>query len=78
MEGTHQSAVNEPAVNILQLENNEDYLRDSLGEANQEREDLLERISLLQAKLKSQNEEIRYGSMKILVDSFEIRLTQIY
>ncbi|XP_034299480.2 coiled-coil domain-containing protein 18 isoform X1 [Magallana gigas] len=41
------------------LENNEDYLRDSLGEANQEREDLLERISLLQAKLKSQNEEIR-------------------
>lgn len=78
MEGTHQSAVNEPAVNILQLENNEDYLRDSLGEANQEREDLLERISLLQAKLKSQNEEIRYGSIKILVDSFEIRLTQIY
>ncbi|XP_048774009.2 coiled-coil domain-containing protein 18-like isoform X2 [Ostrea edulis] len=41
------------------LENNEDYLRDSLGEANQEREDLLERISLLQAKIKSQNEEIR-------------------
>lgn len=78
MEGTHQSAVNEPAVNILQLENNEDYLRDSLGEANQEREDLLERISLLQAKLKSQNEEIRYGSIKILEDSFEIRLTQIY
>lgn len=78
MEGTHQSAVNKPADNILQLENNEDYLRDSLGEANQEREDLLERISLLQAKLKSQNEEIRYGSIKILVDSFEIRLTQIY
>lgn len=78
MEGTHQSAVNKPTVNILQLENNEDYLRDSLGEANQEREDLLERISLLQAKLKSQNEEIRYGSIKILEDSFEIRLTQIY
>lgn len=45
----------------FQLENNEDYLRDSLGEANQEREDLLERISLLQAKIKSQNEEIRSG-----------------
>ncbi|XP_078326319.1 uncharacterized protein LOC111125234 isoform X2 [Crassostrea virginica] len=41
------------------LENNEDYLRDSLGEANQEREDLLERISVLQSKIKSQNEEIR-------------------
>ncbi|KAK3087562.1 hypothetical protein FSP39_007553 [Pinctada imbricata] len=41
------------------MEDNEDYLRDSLASANTEREDLLERLSLLQTKIKSQNEEIR-------------------
>lgn len=44
MEGIYQSVVYKFVVNVLQLENNEDYLRDSFGEVNQEREDLLERI----------------------------------
>ena len=47
-------------LNPLQMEETEDYLRDSLSQANQEREDLLERISVQQTKLKGQQEEIRY------------------
>lgn len=43
------------------MEENEDYLRDSLAHGNREREELLERISVLQSKLTSQQDELWYG-----------------
>ena len=42
-----------------QYEENEDYLRDSLTHANREREELIDRLSWFQSKVKSQQVEIR-------------------
>ena len=42
------------------MEESEDYLRDTLAHGNTEREELLQRLSLLQSKVKSQQEDIRY------------------
>lgn len=45
---------------LQQNEENEDRLRDSLSHANREREELLERLSYFQNKVKHQQEEVRY------------------
>lgn len=42
------------------MEENEDYLRDSLAHGNREREELLEKLSLLQSKVRNQHDDIRY------------------
>ena len=44
---------------VLQYEDNEDDLRDSLSTANREREELIERLSWFQNKVKGQQEEVR-------------------
>jgi hypothetical protein len=41
------------------MEENEDYLRDSLSHGNREREELLEKLSILQSKMKNQQADIR-------------------
>ena len=46
-------------VFFFQYEENEDRLRDSLSHANREREELIERLSYFQNKVKSQQEDIR-------------------
>ena len=43
----------------FQYEDNEDHLRDSLSTANREREELIERLSWYQNKVKGQQEEVR-------------------
>lgn len=43
------------------MEENEDYLRDSLSHGNREREELLEKLSLLQSKVRNQHDDIRYS-----------------
>lgn len=46
-------------VVLIQYEETEDHLRDGLSHANREREELIERLSYFQGKVKSQQEDIR-------------------
>ena len=62
-------------VYTLKSEETEDHLRDSLSHANREREELIDRLSYFQNKVKSQQEDIRSvlyprGNNSLLFSSF--------